>query len=40
VSTLGAECVDVFYLTDAEGHPLTPDQTTPLLKTLHTNLTL
>lgn len=40
VSTLGAECVDVFYLTDAEGQPLTPDQTTPLLKTLHTNLTL
>ena len=40
VSTLGAECVDVFYLTDAGGNPLTPDQTGPLLKTLHTNLTL
>jgi [protein-PII] uridylyltransferase len=38
VSTLGAECVDVFYLTDAEGHPLTPDRTTPLLKSLLTHL--
>ena len=39
VSTLGAECVDVFYLTDAEGNPLTADRTTPLLTSLLTHLT-
>lgn len=33
-STLGADCVDVFYLTDADGSPLEDEDSRILVKTV------
>jgi [protein-PII] uridylyltransferase len=39
VSTLGAECVDVFYLTDSHGAPLEPEDARTTAKTVLDRLT-
>jgi [protein-PII] uridylyltransferase len=39
VSTLGAECVDVFYLTDRHGAPLEPEDARTTAKSVLDRLT-
>jgi [protein-PII] uridylyltransferase len=39
VSTLGAECVDVFYLTDSHGAPLEPEDARTTAKSVLDRLT-
>ncbi|OKK06767.1 protein-PII uridylyltransferase [Streptomyces sp. CB03234] len=38
VSTLGANAVDAFYVTDATGAPLTPEEASEVARTLETDL--